>query len=505
MTGEEFRSRYELGEPVGRGRVASFRARVPDGSAVMVHFLTGDAELDRPVLERLDASSDASGSEIRARFEVDGRPVVVTVPLEPFNSFEEWLDGRVRDDGESGAGGALSSVPPQSPGQGEPGEFTRLFEAHAPPTEPEPGSDVDGATSEEASSPEAPAPEKAPSPSSAPSEEASTPPSSSEQTSTPSPGSEQTPPRPPAAPEETPTSGAARPSEGRSPARGGAAPDSRLEPDSENEDVEGPGEFTRLFQLGQEEGGAEVQPPGPPPARPPLPDPPVAEPPGAEKRPPDRQKRNAPDAGPPPRRASEEAKEPPRSSPYDRGGAASSSSGEKEPPQGPGEFTRMFGAGGTAPEPPAQPGLSYGGSSDESGGAESSRSRPGGRSDAYLERLRDMSQPPEASGSREAGSPGPPPASAGGAGKQEASPPPMSGGSVSQPRPQGPGEFTRIIGGGQGLPSTPPGSSTTASGPAAAPPTVPEKSGRRPWIWLLVFGGILVAALLLVVLVVVLS
>jgi len=34
---------------------------------------------------------------------------------------------------------------------------------------------------------------------------------------------------------------------------------------------------------------------------------------------------------------------------------------------------------------------------------------------------------------------------------------------------------------------------------------VPEKSGRRPWIWLLVFGGILVAALLLVVLVVVLS
>lgn len=531
MTGEEFRSTYELGEPVGRGRVTSFRARTSEGEKVMVHFLTGSADLDRPVLDRLEALDETLRSEIHRRLEVDGRPVVVTVRLPDFESFESWLD-RAEEAGIDDAtedevpaspdppAAGSAAEPPTSASEGDdsrPGEFTRLFEAYESEQETtSPSEDLRAEGPEEGGQG--------------------------------APSSKEPPPREPPA-TEPPASDA--------PAGGAAVGDAPAEdPSSADASAEEPGEFTRLFRMedvtgeaaGDEApegersegdarrsgapsdaGGGAVEPRDSEPSRPGRPerergpegrggpaettDDPGA---GASERP----QAPPPGAPPPPPPEDSPSSAPPEGSDPSEPGRPSERSGGREPrsaggdardrkprpgdsagSEGPGEFTRLFGAADAPTDPPADD-LQYGGdpgggSSRETGRRGDRGGRPGGErgggggSEDYLSRLNEAPDEPRPSSS----GPAPPPAS------QPASQPGASSGG----RSDGPGEFTRIVrgddlekGGAPAAPSSAPGTASPSSSTDAA-------QGPATWVWVVGLGGVVLAAVLLVVLVLVLS
>lgn len=420
MTGEEFRSRYELGPPVGRGRVTSFRARTADGTDVMVHFLTGDDEVDRPVLDRLRSSSMVPRPEVRRHFEVEGRPVVITSPLKEFDSFEAWLESVAADDDGGGTSMPEAEAAPPPSDADELGEFTRLFRAHAPPEEArsEPDETVPPVDAGESGDP----------------------------------SSEEGPP-------------------GDDTAREGGDEGSRSEE---------PGEYTRLFEI--EEVGAEPVDPEPPPPAPP----------------PERTSRE--------RRGSDRSSELPRRS----GGGPSPENAEEpgdEAAPGPGEFTRMFGAGEKGASASREDDLGYRsgpasrGSDAESSGSEARGGASGSGSDDYLSRLHDVSAGSTGAPGGAAPPGNPPPVRGPGAPPERASGSPGTEPPAPPPRSGGPGEFTRIVRGGNAQPSPDP--SPPPASPVSPPSGVPASPSRR-WVWLAILG-FAVAAALLVALVLVLS
>ena len=261
-----------------------------------------------------------------------------------------------------------ASPPAEDPEGQEPGEFTRMFRAVAPPA-PAPDEPAGASPAQVASSPPSASPVPPP-PSSAP--------------SAPDPGPAPG-PLPPAAPE----AGSPKPG-------GTQAGDA------------GPGEFTRMFQA-VVPPRSPASPPPPPPASPS----PAAFPPSA--------------APPPPPPAS-----PPASStggvaagrPGDAGGG--NPSGEAGA-QGPGEFTRIFGAQ-TAPASPAPnpPPLQYSRPPAQGGGGQ------GESEDAYRARLGALGSTPFPSSAPEER----PVASSG--------PSPLDL-PVAPSAPPPPGEYTRII------------------------------------------------------------
>lgn len=180
MTPDEFRARYALLQQVAEGGVRSFHAATPAGGAAMVHFIDGGATPENrallAALERLEPERRARVREVTA---VDGSIAVVTDPLPGFRTLADWLQAGPPDPAAPPApGGAAGEAPGRgeftrlflaanpggapapAAGEGEPGEFTRLFRAAA--------GTADAAGASPAVAPEPAAPAPAPPPPGAP-------------------------------------------------------------------------------------------------------------------------------------------------------------------------------------------------------------------------------------------------------------------------------------------------------------------------------------------------
>ncbi len=143
MNREEFEARYELIEQVTRGEIESHHALHHSGVVVMVHIVSAEpsfqAEIERAVLDVGGGPPDGQVLEVH-RFE--GRTVLVTRFLMDFVSLESWIaGGRTAPDEPSEIPGPVA--PADGPEAGEEtapaaGEFTRMFEAASPPSDPPP-------------------------------------------------------------------------------------------------------------------------------------------------------------------------------------------------------------------------------------------------------------------------------------------------------------------------------------------------------------------------------
>ncbi len=270
MTGEDFRSRYQVGERITEPPVVTHRALDALGSPVLVHYLLGSTEVSSAsILERVTRAGPEFQDEIRGIEEVDGIQVVVTRVIAGFSTFLSWLGQAAPSDEAPG--------PEESPA---PGAYTQLFRTSDLP----PGSDANaprpttaetvtgaGLDPEE----EAPrgVPEAAPSERDTPSPiKSDAPPASSEET----PGSytglfgasAAADPTPPLGSEKEKDTG---PAETTPPPMVG--PPSKPKPEAE----EAPGSYTMLFGsdtagLAEPSEPEAPPPPPPPPAALPLPE-----------------------------------------------------------------------------------------------------------------------------------------------------------------------------------------------------------------------------------------
>ena len=100
MTGDEFRSRYQLGERLTESPVVTHRATDDAGNFVMVHFLLGSPEVSQASLLQKVRDSHDTSPPVRDRVleitESQGVTVVVTQVLEEFSGLLEWLEGHGR-------------------------------------------------------------------------------------------------------------------------------------------------------------------------------------------------------------------------------------------------------------------------------------------------------------------------------------------------------------------------------------------------------------------------
>ncbi len=258
MTGEEFRSLYQLGERLTEPPVVTLRALDASGSPVMVHYLLGDREVQSASL--LEAISNAPAS-VTDRFreiqEVDGLHVVVSAPIPNFSNFLDLLK-EAPDEGPK----------PLEESAGSPGAYTQLFKMAPSGQDPEsqtpqPREEEKGPVSPAASEDKAPGaytmmfgrgktPAEEPPPSSrveeAPKPEPH-PPSEAEKTQRPEPS-------PPSEASQTPAT-PATPVPGPTPADG-------AEPFPAEGSDEGPGSYTMLFGKGALEEEAPEPEPIPP-------------------------------------------------------------------------------------------------------------------------------------------------------------------------------------------------------------------------------------------------
>ena len=133
MTGEEFRSQYQLGERLTEPPVVTHRAIDAQGFPAMVHYLLGSTEVtSASLLEKVHRADPTVQDQIREIDEVDGVPVVVTEVLDDFTTFQGWLD-------ETTAPAA--AIPKEE--VDAPGAYTQLFKVSEPelvsdPSTPEP-------------------------------------------------------------------------------------------------------------------------------------------------------------------------------------------------------------------------------------------------------------------------------------------------------------------------------------------------------------------------------
>jgi hypothetical protein len=120
MTGEEFRTKYQLVEAVGETGAGSYRGFDAAGLPVMVHLLGSVQPAERHRILGLFASLPSAPREsVLEVADVDGAPFVVTKVLEPFASLRAWLESQ----GDERA----TSPPPGSSPTASLGEFTSLF------------------------------------------------------------------------------------------------------------------------------------------------------------------------------------------------------------------------------------------------------------------------------------------------------------------------------------------------------------------------------------------
>jgi hypothetical protein len=125
MNRAEFDARYRLGDRIAEGAVLSYRAHdLAAGREVRIHLLAGttpdEAAQLRDLLQELQPGDRGL---ILAETDVEGIGVVVSEALPDFTTLPSWLESRV------------SGVPPAGEGN-TPGEFTRLFGAMPPESQP---------------------------------------------------------------------------------------------------------------------------------------------------------------------------------------------------------------------------------------------------------------------------------------------------------------------------------------------------------------------------------
>ena len=163
MTGDEFRSSYQLLKRVTQDGVGTFHAVGPGGAVVMVHVL-GSADQAREMEASIERLSPADRARVLDSFDVEGSPVLITKFVLDFQSLESWMDERLAAAEAPPAHGppiaapaddAPEPEPPLSdpaeptdepPGQALPQEpgFTAAFatigsEPDSPETPPDPG------------------------------------------------------------------------------------------------------------------------------------------------------------------------------------------------------------------------------------------------------------------------------------------------------------------------------------------------------------------------------
>jgi len=133
MTGEEFRSQYQLGERLTEPPVVTHRAMDALGSPALVHYLLGSTEVtSASLLEKVHRADATVQDRIREIDEVDGVPVVVTKVLDDFTTFQGWLEETT----------APTAATPEEEVDA-PGAYTQLFKVSEPglvadPPAPEP-------------------------------------------------------------------------------------------------------------------------------------------------------------------------------------------------------------------------------------------------------------------------------------------------------------------------------------------------------------------------------
>lgn len=359
MTDEQFRSAYHLLNAVTDGAVTTYHAQAATGAMVMVHFLRGEPAEQAALLERIDRLRPEFTERITQRLEVDGTPTVITRFILDFESFDAWLtsggappgDHATMPEPPAEAPGAEHppAAPPVTAESGEPGEFTRMFQAVDQPSQNEAAP-----VAPDAFDPEVPLP--APPPDEVPGEftrmfEAPSVPSAAETVSSD--------PIPPTAPEPA------------------------------------AGEFTRMFRTGQAASGSPgheaANPEEVPTAAPQPPDPPMERPADAVGKPQPRPAPPVPPAPPTPPRAPATSSPAPPTPPLTPPPAAPPPAAPLQ--AGPGEYTRMFGAAqppappDPAPQAPAgtpDPGMQFSWSEPSDGG--------GGE---YLQRLAQSTPQPQ--------------------------------------------------------------------------------------------------------------
>jgi hypothetical protein len=452
MTVDELRSRYEFLKQLTVDGPRTHLALDPTGAVVLVHLLDECSleERDR-LIGRVQQLGEADPSRVLEVLEVDGAPALVTPHVPGFVSLGDWLGVATppvgsepppaHDATERPAAAAPAEPTPADPAPAAPadrtpategpGEFTRLFEMPSVPQASAQG------------------------PSTPPVDETAADPAV--------PASADEAPRDPAAPApaEEPASDPAEPAPAEEPAG-----------------AEGPGEFTRLFEVPSVPQASPTPRAAPPPPPPPPPPPAPAGPAAPSSEAP------VEEPGPP--------AEPTPAQP------ASGARPTEEPAatQGPGEFTRLFGmpsvpeapaeepasspapapaderADGSAPDraakgEPVQPAADHAGETAHPGAP--AQEPPPAQGPGEFTRLFEMPDGPAAPQGPPAAGPPPPPAPPARPGPSK--PPPLS--PPKQAEDASDGEFTRMFGRAQDVPPTSP-----FSWPAQKPP--PDRSRSEP-------------------------
>jgi hypothetical protein len=345
MTGAERPPDYDLLKCICDESIRSFHARDRAGRLVMVHFLdTGSNDEHRAVLSLIENLSPPDKGKILKTAEVEGWTTVVTELLEDFSRLDDWLRARTQ---RTQAAPPRQGTPhtPKAAGSDAPGDFTRLFgTVDGPPTAtPVPSGRSSPVPVERTpSGPQPPetAPEEPLGQSAGPGsqEPAASGPGEFTQAFGAVSGAPAAPPEdrdrsplpPPDSVQPQPASGQPQPPEAATEEPQGQS----AGPDSQEPAASGPGEFTQAF-------GAVSGAPAAPPA--------------------DRERSSPP---PPdsvrPRPASGQ-RQPPETAAEEPRGQPSGADSPEPAASGPGEFTRIFGAGGApasagrADSPPPAP------------------------------------------------------------------------------------------------------------------------------------------------------
>ena len=148
MTGDEFRSLYQLGDRLTGPPVVTHRATDASGSQLLVHFVVeGEGESGVGILELFAKLEGAEKQRVREVVDVEGRQTVVTDLLTGFSTFRNWVEEAVSSQGapkEPGAYTQLFRVPEALAGAGPPEEPVPPPPQAEEPVPPPPQAEVKG-------------------------------------------------------------------------------------------------------------------------------------------------------------------------------------------------------------------------------------------------------------------------------------------------------------------------------------------------------------------------